>query len=48
MFSRHRLSRIGRMTDMREDLYSVDTRRLNEIKVMGTVYGGRWFPAATS
>lgn len=33
-------------TVLRENPYIVDTLRLNEIQVMGTVYGGRWFPTA--
>jgi hypothetical protein len=28
-----------------EDPYEVDPQRLNQIPVLGTVYGGRWFPA---
>lgn len=35
-------------TILRQNPYTVDARRLNEIEVIGTVYGGRWFPAATS
>jgi len=27
---------------------TIDARRLNEIEVIGTVYGGRWFAAATA
>jgi predicted amidohydrolase YtcJ len=32
-------------TVLGEDPYTVDPRQLNEIPVLGTVYGGRWFPA---
>jgi hypothetical protein len=34
-------------TILREDPYSVDPRRLNEIEVLGTVFAGRWFPAVS-
>jgi predicted amidohydrolase YtcJ len=33
-------------TILRENPYTVDERRLHAIEVIGTVYGGRWFPAA--
>jgi predicted amidohydrolase YtcJ len=32
-------------TVLAEDPYDVDPARLNEIAVLGSVYGGRWFPA---
>ncbi|MET0701872.1 MAG: amidohydrolase [Mycobacterium sp.] len=32
-------------TVLSEDPYEVDPQRLNQIPVLGTVYGGRWFPA---
>jgi predicted amidohydrolase YtcJ len=32
-------------TVLGEDPYEVDPQRLNQIPVLGTVYGGRWFPA---
>jgi len=32
-------------TILRQNPYTVDAHRLNEIEVIGTVYGGRWFPA---
>jgi predicted amidohydrolase YtcJ len=34
-------------TVLGQDPYVVDPERLNQIPVLGTVYGGRWFPAVT-
>ena len=34
-------------TALAEDPYAVDPARLDEIEVLGTVYGGRWFPNGT-
>jgi predicted amidohydrolase YtcJ len=34
-------------TVLAEDPYDVDPARLNEIAVLGTVYGGRWFPVSS-
>ncbi|MGO9030527.1 hypothetical protein [Mycobacterium sp.] len=42
------LAKAANFTILRQNPYTVDARRLNEIEVIGTVYGGRWFPAATS
>jgi predicted amidohydrolase YtcJ len=42
------LAKAANFTILRQNPYTVDARRLNEIEVIGTVYGGRRFSAVTS
>ena len=38
-------NKAANFTILGDDPYSVDPARLHLIPVLGTVYGGRWFPA---